>query len=602
MNGYKNTPGLLNFSQARVLSSTMFNNFAKFYPRWEMISSLISPNRFSTQAYSHNQGMKSHKRIVKTEPTLAWQIFKSGLTNGTTPKNRKWYQYTSPFPTARKDKKAQDYLASATEISETVLQLSNFYRVMPEANGDLGLFSNAAFMMLPDPKYGVYFYPFQQGTYAFQANLRGDVNMFTRRLTMTVNDYVKEYGSLKETGHINWANIPPYIKQKYDSALYNELVYMCHLIIENPFYNPTKPIFHNYQKKFQEYYWIDYLDASVPPQISNGFRNEMSSGSTAANDKGFNDFSAVRGYNYFPVITPRWAVPAGHSVGCEGPGDVALNSMLVYQSLEKDRLLAIEKILKPPMVGPASLRRHGASILPGGITYVEDSVAQTAVFKPAFLVDPKIAELIMDSSHFEQTIDDSFYKNIFLMFANQDLKSHVSVAETNERSAEKLSVLSPMLAQYDVDVGSKLHTNLIMMGEEMGWMPPRPQILQGADIQVDYMSILANAAKSSMMGSLERASSYAVQMAGATQNPLLLRILKSEEIVKAYAEYAGVDPRFMASPQELQQYAEMLAAKQAQESEMAQAMQQSEVAKNLSAAQPAERGSMLSNLNAASTF
>lgn len=594
----RNAKDMLNVTQARQLSSTMFNNMSQYFPQWKLLASLISPHRFSETAFTHNKGIPSHKRIVKTEPTLAFQIFKSGLTNGTTPKGRKWFKYTHPNPLMGRVKKIQDYLAHTTEISEMMLHMSNFYRVMPEANADMGLFSNAAFMQLPDPKHGVYFYPFQAGTYAFQANIKGDVEMFTRKFSMTVMDFVKEFGSLKGNGHIEWANIPTYIKQKWDDRLYTELVFMVQLIIPNPFFNGQTPMFHSYQRKYQSYQWIDYLDPSVPSQQSTGFRNEVSEGQ---HKDAMNDFVSVRGFDYFPVIVPRWTVPFGHSIGCEGPGETALNSILIYQQIEKDRLLATEKMLKPPMVGPVSLKRHGASTLPGGITWIEDSAMATAGFKPAFMVDPKIAELVLNSADYKETIDSAFFKDIFLMFANQELKSHISAAETNERSAEKLSVINPMLAQYDVDVGSKVLKNNMIIGESLGVMPPRPKELEGTEVSAEYMSILANASKASLLNSIERTMNFQVQAASALQNPLLLHVLKGEDVVKAYADYAGLDPRFIASDRELQEVARRMQEQQAQQAQLDQQLKVSEITRNMSASGENPAGSHLATMSAASS-
>lgn len=558
---------------------------------------MVSPNRFNLQAYTHFSPLKGRKRIVKTEPSLAFRIFKSGMTNGATPKSRRWFQYSSMIPRIKRLKKAQDYFAWATETAEDVLQQSNFYRIMPESNGDMGIFSNSAFMMLPHPKTGVFFYPFQMGTYAFQANLEGEVTMFTRKLSMTVESYVKEFGSLKPNGHIDWTNIPDYIRLKYELALYTDLVYMVQLVIENPFYVEGKPIFHSYQKRYQSYYWIDYLDASIPPQQSNGFRNEI----VAMGGKdGFNSFSSIRGYDYFPVIVSRWTVPFGHSVGCEGPGDLALNSMLVYQQMERDRLLAIEKLLKPAMVAPASLKRTGASILPGGITYLEDSLADKSVFRPAHTIDPKIAELIINNDKLEQGFEEAFYKDVFLMFARQDMISHVSAAEINERTAEKLAVINPMLSQYDQDVGSKVLNNLLLIGEMEGFMPMKPQELQGVETSIQYLSILANASKASLMGSLDRTMAFAGNVSSLTNNPMLLRILKGEEIVKAYADYSGVDPRFISSDEELAQYGAQLAQQQQQQAQMEAMLKQSEIAKNIAAAQPQQPGSYIDTMASAS--
>ncbi len=95
----------------------------------------------------------------------------------------------------------------------------------------------------------------------------------------------------------------------------------------------------------------------------------------------------VSGYSEFPCMAPRWDVVGSDTWG-SGPGWVALGDAQQLQTQQRRKLEAIDKQVKPPMVGPPSLRNEPATLLPGGITYVADPSGQS--FRPAIdvRVDP----------------------------------------------------------------------------------------------------------------------------------------------------------------------------------------------------------------------
>jgi Bacteriophage head to tail connecting protein len=92
----------------------------------------------------------------------------------------------------------------------------------------------------------------------------------------------------------------------------------------------------------------------------------------------------VSGYQDFAAMCPRWDVVGTDTYG-SGPGWVALGDAQQLQLQERRKLEAIDKQVKPPMVGPPSLRNEPASLLPGGVTYVADPSGQSfrAAIMPA---------------------------------------------------------------------------------------------------------------------------------------------------------------------------------------------------------------------------
>ena len=109
--------------------------------------------------------------------------------------------------------------------------------------------------------------------------------------------------------------------------------------------------------------------------------------------QGENLLLRVSGYTEFPCMAPRWDVVGTDSWG-SGPGWVALGDARQLQVQQQRKLEAIDKQIRPPMVGPPSLKNEPASLLPGGVTYVADPNGQS--FRPAIDVRLDFGALAAD--------------------------------------------------------------------------------------------------------------------------------------------------------------------------------------------------------------
>lgn len=581
----------LNYGEATQLRSKMINDVSRHMAKWHLQAMYISPNRYVEDPTDKHNGKRKDIRIIKNQARRSLRTFTSGMLNGATPRSRPWFNLTTNNEGKAGITTVKRYFSEAQSILNNHFQISNLYRVLPMVYKDVGVFSNSAYAMLPHPRYGFYFYPFAVGTYAFSTDIEGNTNMFVRDFTLTVRQVVERYAKVKPDGHIDWSNMPEFVKRHWEMAKYTETLVLSNLIVPNASYNPLEKITKSEQRKFQSYTWVSGAGNNLPPQGSYGFRNEKLLGN--------NDFISVMGYDYFPVITPRWEVQADEDYGVDGPGDIAIGDVMTLQELEKSRLEAVAKLVKPPMVGHASLRRHQSSILAGGITYVDDEGAVHG-FKPAFQMDPRVNELIGSQADYVQAIQSAFYEDLFLMLSSERTISHVTAREIDEKAAEKMASIAPVLGQLDQDNNSKLIFNGLTILESQGRLPKRPKELQGEEIRPEYISVLAQAAKASLMNSLERGANFAVTMANNLQDPSLLAIIDGEKYVRKYFDYVGVDPVIIRDESEFRKIKEAAAQAQAQQQAMQMQQQEAAVAKDLSQA-PVGEGSLLDTLLAASS-
>lgn len=593
----------ITLTEARNLRASMMAEMQPHFRKWSLISRLIAPERFNTNPDDSSYGARKGIDIIKTEPSLALRIFKAGFANGATPRTRPWFKMQSDERSNR-NHDARKYTGYLDRLLSSRLQNSNFYKVQTSSNTEFGAFSNSAYMMLPHASRGVWFFPLQLGTYAFKANIFGEVDMFCRDFVLNVREVVNEYCTKTPSGHIDFSSVPEWVKIKYEQARYTDKVYLSTLIVPNAKYNPLEPKLYPWQKKFQIYTWIEGFadgNGALPPQQTQGFGTmnaSQTTGSTASNsaDKNFmTNFMKVSGLGYFPVIVPRWEVAAEKSVGIEGPGDMALNAMIVFQKMEKDRLKAVDKLLDPAMLADSSLKKHGSSIMPGGITYLNSSQIQYG-FRPAYQVDPKVAELLGAKGEYLEVIQSSFFQDIFMMISNERAISHVSAAEINERAGERMAIISPMLTQFDGDVGDNVLNNILEIEREAGRLIPPPRVLEGQKIAPFYTSILAQASRASNITTIERTTAYFGGLATTTQDPSILKLLNAEKMAREYADYAGLDPDLILSESEFSDVKEAIASQEAQAQAQANAAVDASIAKDLSQAS-SPSGSQLDNMN-----
>lgn len=560
-------------------------------PKWQAIAEVISPYRYKNGQEERNQGQRKDHKILRNEAGLALRTFVSGMMNGATSRVRPWWRFTTLNKKIRNRPEVKRYFNECEAIINAHFEVSNLYRVLPSSYKDLGLFSNSAYAMLPDDETGFYFYPFAVGTYSLGTDHKGRVNSFSRDFTLTIRQVVHKYGKLKENGQFDLSDMDPYVTRMWNEARYEETVVLNNTILPND--RPKQnPLFAR-DKKYQSYTYIRSTQGNLPPQSPVGFAQRMGSIKGMGTGPNSGVFLSVRGYDYFPIIAPRWEVMPEDDYGTDGPGDLAVGYVQGLQEKEKYRLEAIAKLVKPPMVGPAQLRRHQASILAGGITYFDDSDRGT--FRPAFQVDPRIQDLVNSQMEDEQKIGSCFFKDLFLMLAQDTPTSHVTAREIEERAAEKLQAIAPVLGQVDDDQNSNLIANAYFLLNEQGKLPPPPSIMEGEAIQPEYISVLAQAAKASMMNSAERAVNFTVSAAEALQDPSLIQLMDGEELVRRYSDWVGLDPNLIKTKEEFEMVREAAQQAAQQQAAMQAQAQQAATAKDLSQAKVGE-DSMLDNV------
>ena len=252
------------------------------------------------------------------------------------------------------------------------------------------------------------------------------------------------------------------------------------------------------------------------------------------------------------------------------PGQIALGDIKMLNLEQKRKLEAIDKMVRPPMTGPSSMRNNPASLLPGSITYVDDPTGKG--YRAAMEVNLSIGELQADIRETQDRVNRAFYADLFLMLANMEGIQPRNTFEIAERKEEKLLALGPVLENiYNDQLEPSIDRAYAILARR-GELPPPPPELENQTIKIEYVSVLAQAQKAVSTGSIERGMSLVGNLAGV--RPDVLDKIDADKTVDTYFEYLGVPPSLVVPDDEVKAIRENRARQQqaAQQAEMAATM------------------------------
>jgi hypothetical protein len=184
------------------------------------------------------------------------------------------------------------------------------------------------------------------------------------------------------------------------------------------------------------------------------------------------------------------------------------------------------------------------------------------------------------------------------MLANTD-RRQITAREIEERHEEKLLALGPVLEQLNQDLLDPMTDIVFDIHVKQGLIPPPPQELQGIDLKVEYISIMAQAQKLLGVSAIERFTGFAGQVAGV--DPSVLDKIKTDQILDVYADTISLPPSIVRTDEEVAEIRSQRARQQQMAQQAQMEMQAAKTAKDLSQTDLSEDkalGAMLGLANA----
>ncbi len=537
------------------------NERRSYIAHWQDLSDFILPRRGRGLLSSGSlvedvyKGGKKNQRIIDSTGTIAARTCASGLMSGITSPARPWFRLTMP------DQQLADFTPVKLWLDEVrkrmlrVMAKSNFYNSFATLYEELSVFGTAVNLILEDDEDIVRCYPLTVGEYFLANDHRLAVDTLYREFTMTVAGMVGQFGL---------ENCSDNIQQKYRDGQLDQEYRVCHAIEPN-------------DKRV-----IGYIDNKNMPYRSVYWE--------AAGDGDCKRPLSISGFRERPFQAARWHV-TGNDVYGRSPGMEALPFIRQLQFEQKQKAQGIAKQVNPPMTANVQMKNQELSVLPGGVTFTPANGGGSG-FAPAYQVNIELGELRQDIQDIRQQVNQAFFADLFLMISQLD--DVRSATEIIERKQEKLLMLGPVLERLHDELLDPAIDRVFNILLEKDLLPEPPRELRGVNLDIEYISTLAQAQKAAETGSIERISGFVGNLAGA--KPEALDKIDLDAAIDEYAEALGVSPKIILGADQVAETRAARAQAQQQQQAMAMAQQAASGAKTLSDAKLGKGSNVLEQL------
>lgn len=527
---------------------------------WQDLADYIEPTRL--RLTNRTERAISRTKIIDSTGTFAKRTLQSGMHSGITSPARPWFRLTTFDPGLKEHDPVKQYLAFVEQRMREVFQGSNLYNAFHTGYGDLAVFGQSCGILAEDDNDLIRMNQLMHGRFWLARDERGRATTCYRQFKWSVQRIVSRFG---------YDKCSQSIKTAWDGAKYDQTYDIWHAIEPRMNREPGK------------------IDKANKPFLSNYWEDGGNEGKLLEES----------GFDENPIIAPPWEIADDDHYGVS-PGMIALGDIKMLQIEQTRKLEAIDKMVRPPMTGPTSMRGNPNSLLPGSITFVDDPTGKG--FRPSMEVKLPLSDLREDIREGQERIRAANYADLFLMISQMEGIQPRNSFEIAERKEEKLLMLGPVLENiYNAQLEPVIERTFAVLAR-MNQLPPLPEELNGGEVKVEYISMLAQAQKAVSTGGIERFAAFVGQMAAV--KPDVLDKMDADQAVDEYADALGVQPKIVVPDEEVKKIREARAQKQAQVENaqmmatMAPAMKQgADAAAVLAGAQENEGGAaLLSNL------
>ena len=513
---------------------------ASWYAHWQELTSYILPRNGRYFVQDRNRGYRRHNNIYDSTGTRALRTLGAGMMSGATSPARQWFRLATPDPELNSFTPVKLWLDDVTKRMQRVFQKSNTYNSLHQMYEELGCFGTSASIMLPDFQNVIHHYPLTCGEYCISTDAKGRVCTLYREFDMTVSQMVKEFGL---------ENCSVSVQNMYRTGSLDQWV----------------PIIHAIEPRADRD--IGKRDSKNMPFGSWYFEVGGEDG----------QFLRESGFMQFPALCPRWSVVGGDIYG-NSPGMEALGDIKQLQHEQLRKAQAIDYQTKPPLQVPASMKNRDVETLPGGISYYDGA---SNGIKTAFEVNLNLNYLLADIVDCRDRVRGSFYADLFLMLANMQ-NTRMTATEVAERHEEKLIMLGPVLERLHNELLSPLVDMTFTRMIEAGMVPPAPAELQGMDLNIEFVSMLAQAQRAIGTNAVDR---FVGNLGAIAQmKPDILDKFDQDQWADVYADMLGVDPSLIVADKDVALLRNARNQALAAKEQAAVMQQQSQTVKNMAQA------------------
>lgn len=495
---------------------------------WRDIATFEQPMRGRWLCTDPGKGDQFNTKLLNGKAVECIDILANGMASGLTSPSRPWFKLTTKDPDLINYQPVKVWLGEVEDRMRALFQSTNFYTATQSGYRELALYGIEAAIMAQHWREVAVVHPMTAGEFWIGLGDALSPDSLYRRVPMTVGQAVQKFQG----------SVSAKVRALYDAAKYDEWVPIYHAIEPNPERIPGK--LDKTNMVFRSIYWEE---------------GQQESGK---------EVLAFEGFEQQPFWAPRWDASGSTPVYCRGPASAVLGTAKQLEIKELRLQQAIDYTNRPPLVGPPQLAQAESNLNPGGRTYLAQN--DIAEFKPIWTINPAaIPAISNDIARLEKKVERFLYTDLFMAITNMEGIQPRNDTEIGQRVEEKMTQLGPVVERVEKE---KLRVAIdiafaIILKNKM--VPPPPPEIHGQELNIEFVSVLAQAQRAVGLGAIERVAGYALNLMRA--DPAAGDKFNFDKSIDEYNNLAGGPPDIINSDDDVQ----AIRGQRAKQQQMAQA-------------------------------
>ena len=486
---------------------------ANWESHWQEVADYMQPRKADVTK-SRSKGDKRTELIFDGSPLQSVELLSASLHGMLTNPSTPWFSLKFKNPSMENEDEAKEWLESATEVMYSAFNQSNFQQEIFELYHDLITFGTAAMFIEEDEEDNLKFSTRHINEIYISENDKGRIDTVFRKFRISARAAIQKFGNVSTNIEVI-AKKDPY-----------EEVEILHAVFPRSDFNPAK------QDKENMPFESIYMDADSGDELS------------------------VSGFKEFPFVVPRY-LKASHEIYGRSPAMTALPDVKMLNEMSKTIIKSAQKQVDPPLLVPDDGFLLPVRTVPGGLNFYRAGTRDR--IEPLNIGANNTLGLNMEEQR-RNSIRNAFYVNQLMM---QD-GPQMTATEVIQRNEEKMRLLGPVLGRLQSELLKPLIDRSFAILMRRNLFAQAPDFLSGQDIEIEYVSPLAKAQKSTELSSIMRA----IEIMGSLSNvaPVFDHI-NMDKLVRHLTSIVGV-PQKILKPQ-----SELDAERQAQAQQIEQQQQ-----------------------------
>ena len=506
------------------------SNRQNWESHWQEVADYMQPRKADVTK-TRSKGDKRTELIFDSSPLQAVELLAASLHGMLTNPSTTWFSLRFKGGEFADNDEAKAWLEDATEVMYNAINKSNFQQEIFELYHDLITFGTAAMFIEDDEEDTLKFSTRHINEVYISENDKGRIDTIFRKFTLTARSAIQKFGANVSDNIVTVNRKDPY-----------EEIEILHAVYPRSDFDPRK------QDKENMPFESVYLEAGTGDELS------------------------VSGFREFPFVVPRY-LKASHEIYGRSPAMTALPDVKMLNEMSKTTIKSAQKQVDPPLLVPDDGFILPVRTVPGGLNFYRSGTRDR--IEPLNIGANTPLGLNMEEQR-RDSIRNAFYVNQLMMQSGPQM----TATEVIQRNEEKMRLLGPVLGRLQSELLKPLIDRAFALILRKNLFKPAPEFLAGKDIEIEYVSPLAKAQKSTELQSIMRG----IEILGSLANvaPVFDHV-NMDKLVKHLMDVVGVPQKVLKTDSEVQ--AERQAAQQQQE-QMQQMQQVQQLAEAAGSAAP----------------